>query len=197
MKGYTTKEKIVNYLMVNIDSSFDDQVEDWIMESEEYIDHVTDRNFKADSVVSQRRYDGDNTQKLLIDDCVSISEIKLSADSEALDSDNYFLYPQNAQLLSRKKPYTMIKLLAGVFPKYPPAGIYVKAKWGYSAEVPADIQNVATVLVAGIINFSWNSEGEVQSETVGRYTVTYKTKKEWQDFERIETILKSYLKYSF
>jgi hypothetical protein len=203
-KGYTTKAKIENYLLIDIDASFDSQVDAWIEEVEAHIDRVTGRNFKADEEesgedagASTRRFDGDNTNKILIDDCVAVTEIKLSEDSDPLEVEDYVLYPANALSLSRPIPYTQIKLIGGYFPKYPPQGIYVKGRWGYSEEVPADIQNVATILVAGIINFSWNADGEVESETIGRYTVTYKNKKQWDDFERIEPILKSYIKYSF
>lgn len=201
-KGYTTRAKIENYLLINIDESFHDQVDAWIEEVEEYIDRKTGRNFVAspaedDSGENEtRRFDGDNTSKLIIDDAVEILEIKLSVDSDALTTADYVLYPANARTLSRKLPYTMIKLIGAYFSKYLPQGIYVKGRWGYSEEVPSDIQTVATVLVAGIINYSWNSEGEIASESIGRYTVSYKTEKQWVDFDRIDPILKSYIKFS-
>jgi hypothetical protein len=94
-------------------------------------------------------------------------------------------------------PYTKIQLIGGYFPKLPPLGIYVKGRWGYSEEAPADIENVATVLVAGIINYSWNAEGEIASESIGQYSVSYKTEKQWTDFERVPETLNSYTKFSF
>lgn len=203
MKGYTTKAKIENYLLINIDATFDSQIDAWIEEIEEYIDRKTGRNFVAspaedDSGENEtRRFDGDNTIKLLIDDAVEISEIKLSADSDPLTTDDYVLYPANARTLSRKVPYTMIKLVGAYFPNALPQGIYVKGRWGYSETPPMDIQTVATVLVAGIINYSWNADGEIASETIGRYTVSYKNEKQWQDFDRIDPILQSYVKFGF
>lgn len=203
MKGYTSKTRVENYLLIDIDAGFDSQITDWIDEVEAYIDQVTGRNFVADpeesggdAGASVRRFDGDGTEKLLIDDCVAVTEVKLSDDSDPLEVEEFVLYPANAQALSRPVPYTMIRMIAGVFPSYPPQGISVKARWGYSEEVPADIRTVATVLLAGIINYSWNADGEVQSETIGRYSVTYKTDKQWKDFERVQGILESYQKYS-
>jgi hypothetical protein len=75
--------------------------------------------------------------------------------------------------------------------------VKVTGKWGYSAAAPGPIKQAATILVAGIINYSWNAEGEVQSMTIGRYSVSYKTDSGWKDFERIPNILKSYKKFTF
>jgi hypothetical protein len=63
--------------------------------------------------------------------------------------------------------------------------------------IPADITLVATALVAGIINFSNNHEGEVQSMTVGRYSVTFKNDQQFSNQKQIEDILKSYKKFTF
>jgi hypothetical protein len=56
--------------------------------------------------------------------------------------------------------------------------------------VPADIKFAATVLVAGIINYSADVAGEVKSMSLGGYSVTYKDEKQWQDFDRVSEILK-------
>ena len=34
--------------------------------------------------------------------------------------------------------------------------------------------------------------GEIKSEAIGDYTVTYKDQKDWQDFERAKKILEKY-----
>ena len=54
-----------------------------------------------------------------------------------------------------------------------------------------------TVMVAGIINNAWQSEGEIASMTIGRYSVTYKTKKQMDDFASIEQILAFNKRYTF
>ena len=47
-----------------------------------------------------------------------------------------------------------------------------------------------------MINNSWSSEGEMKSVTIGRYTMSFKDKKELQDFNRIQDILQTYSKPS-
>lgn len=193
LKGYTTRQSIENYLLITIDPSFYNQVNEWIEEIEKYIDTKTGRNFLADSIATARLYDGDDTRELLIDDCVSISELKI--DGDVIANTEYNIYPENA--VAKGIPITQLKLIGSIFPSYPEQINSVKAKWGYSVTPPKDIQTVATVLVAGIINYSLNADGEVQSETIGRYTVSYKTEKNWQDFNRVDEILKYYKKFTF
>ncbi len=186
-KGYTTREEIENYLLITIDPTFYSQIETWIGEIESYIDKTTERNFKADSEENEKVYDGDGTSSLLVDDFISSEDFELKINDTVVDSDSYFLYPANYT------PKTKIQLNGDRFRKGF-QNISVSALWGYSEEVPADIRTVATVLVAGIINFSLNAEGEVQSMTIGRYSVTYKDKTQWADFERTEKIMQNYVK---
>jgi hypothetical protein len=191
-KGYTTRQEIQNYLLITIDASFYAQVDNWIAEIEKYIDQKTGRNFIADTVASEKLYDGYNEPTLLIDDCVDVTEVKIGDDdplTEGSDED-YVVYPANFL------PKTRLKLILSTFPSGD-QNIHVTGKWGYSVTVPDDIKMIATVLVAGIINFSLNAEGEVQQMSIGRYSVTYKTKDEWQDFKKVDEILKYYKKYVF
>ena len=55
--SYTTKVKIENYLMTDIDSSFDTQIAEWIASVEKYIDNYTGKTFEeGDSEI--KYYDG-------------------------------------------------------------------------------------------------------------------------------------------
>ena len=199
MKGYTTRQKLENYLLITIDENFYDQITSWIEEVEKYIDQQTGRNFTADSTASRKFFTGDGTQKLIVDDAVEITEVKIGTDPALVERDDddldgdydYIVEPLN------ETPKTKIFLTGMVFPSYPPGYVSVKGKWGYSVEVPADITTVATVLLAGIVNYSYQSEGEISSKTIGRWTVTYKDEKQWKDFERIEGIIASYKKFTF
>ncbi len=199
MKGYTSRTKLENYLLTTIDECFYDQINEWIEQIEAYIDRQTGRNFIADTTASRRFYTGDNTRKLIIDDAVEVTEVKIGTDpalterdDDDLDADyDYIVNPTN------ETPKTSITLMGLIFPSYPEQTVSVKAKWGFSAAVPADISNVATVLLAGIVNYSLQSEGEVQSKAMGIFNVTYKDEKQWKDFDRIEGVLASYKKYTF
>jgi uncharacterized protein YunC (DUF1805 family) len=181
---YTNIQTIENYLLTEIDLSFQDQVKDWIKAMSAFIEKETGRVFIADTEASVRKYDGDGTDSLIIDDCIEIETVKV--DNEEVD---FLVYPAN------KTPYTTIKLEDGYFTDgY--QNVEVTAKWGYSENVPEDIKFVATVLVAGIIQHSLAHEGEVSSMTMGRYTVSYKNDRQLKDYEQVVKILEDYRRYN-
>lgn len=192
MKGYTSRQEIENYLLLTIDPSFYAQVTEWIGQVEKYIDKVTNRNFVADTVATTKKYDGDGTNTLLIDDAVLVTKVETGSDADGwdeIDQVDVYYYPVN----STPKIKVVIE---GIFPSYYQS-VRITGKWGYSVAAPDDIAFAATVLTAGIINFSNQSEGEVQSKTIGSYTITYKTDRQWRDFDRVDEILKYYKKYHF
>lgn len=202
VKGYTTKDIIQNYTGLTISSSLDTQFGAWIEGVEHYIDKYTGRNFKADADATPRLYDGDGEQDLLIDDCIEITKVEIGNDSYGgsfveipnTSADRYITYPENAGV----KGSAISKLL--LTSRYWPEGMQnnrVTAKWGYSADVPADITFAATVLVAGIYNNqSQGSSGQLKQERIGNYTVAYDTdnNKTLSDFERVKEILELYKK---
>lgn len=191
-KGYTDIESIQNYLLIDIDAEFHDQINEWIMGVEEYIDHETNRDFTAadeEDVSEDRTFDGDRTNTLDIDPAILVDEVRFSEDGDPIDTDQYVLYPIRGGTVKK------IKLKNLRFP-LGDQNIYVKAKWGYE-EVPMDIKLAATVLVSGIINNAWDSAGEVASMSIGRYSVTYKTKAQVDDFNKIDDILAYNKKYTF
>lgn len=199
MKGYTTIAKLENYLLQEIDSAFEPQVEEWIAGIERVIDNLTGRNFKADTVASARVYDGDGTQDLLVDDCVAITLVEVGADSYGstfttvgtTGADKYFTYPVNNT--AKGVPIRKVTLNART---WTPGrqNARVTAKWGYSVNVPDDIAFAATVFVAGILNQARQGGGEVKSESIGNYSVSYTNdgSDTWADFERAKQILDSY-----
>ncbi len=183
MKGYTTIENIEDYLLQSIDASFKSQIENWIEAMETFIEKETERIFIADAVASSKKYDGDGERILYIDDAVEVEEVKV--DDEEIDC---LFYPANTL------PKTSLVAKDSKF-DYGNQNVEVKAKWGYSIAVPKDIEFVTTVLVAGIIQHSLSHEGEVQSLTMGRYSVTYKDEQQLKDFERTKDILQNYRRY--
>ncbi len=192
MKGYTSVEEIENYLLITIEDWFIPQIETWIEAIEAYIDKTTGRNFKAKLTTgddfASRFYDGDSTRTLIIDDCTVVNEV--TVDETVIDSEEILSYPAN------RTPKTKLLLKTSRFSRGN-QNIEVNGRWGFSDDVPADITFAATVLVAGIVNYGNDSEGEVKSMTIGRYTVSYSDKKQWQDFEQVQTIIDSYRKQYF
>lgn len=199
-KGYTTKTKIENYILNDIDSSFDSQIALWIEGIEKIIDKITGRNFIADSSASARLFDGDGTQELLVDDCIAITKVEVGNDDygnsfteiASSGADRYFLKPDNYG--AKGYPISSILLRA----RYWPEGVQnnrITGKWGYSAAVPADIEFAATVFVAGILNQHRQGGDQIKSERIGNYDVTYNTDKEgdaFADFKNALAILDNY-----
>jgi hypothetical protein len=196
MKGYTSIANIQNYLLTNIDLAFQPKVEKWIESVEAYIDNQTGRNFVADTVASIRSYDGNGLQELLIDDCIEITKLEIkTTDGDVILDDlvagtDYFLEPSN------ELPKQSIRLYGYRFNKGI-QNIKVTAKWGYSEEAPADIEHSATVLAANIIDFSNQSDGEIQTLNVGSYSVSFRDPAKRDDFERVPEVLDAYKKYDF
>jgi hypothetical protein len=185
MLGYCAVEDIENYILTEIDVAFESEVEEWIEAMENYINKETGRVFIADANVSVRKFDGDGDPYILIDDCVAITKVEID-DEENTD---YLTYPANSL------PITMLKLDDDKFSRGN-QNVEVTAKWGYSVNVPADIKLATVILVAGIIYRSLSQEGEVQSISMGRYSVTYKTEKQWDDFETVKKTLDKYTRFN-
>jgi len=182
MTDLTTQEAVENYLLIEVDNSFQSQITSWISTISKYIENETGRIFaKSDS--EERLFDGSGARELVIDDLLEITKIEVN-DTE-MDLDNYYLYPAN------ETPKTLIK-------GHCPSGyqnIKITGKWGYSEEAPEDVAFACTVLVAGIIQQSIDHEGEVKSEKVGEWSVTYKDENQWNDFAKIDDILEKYKRY--
>jgi hypothetical protein len=187
-KGYTNVRQIQNYLLHTIKDYFRPQVEEWIAEIEGFIERETGRVFIADTEASEKIYDGNGGRSLFIEECIDVS--KLTIDDDEIDTDDYLLYPAN------ELPKTRIKLKDDVSLLFTAdeQNVKVEAKWGYSVACPPDISFAATIFVAGIINFAGEMHGEIESEAVGSYKVSYKKEKDWQDFERAKGIIDNYRK---
>lgn len=200
-KGYTSKEKVENYLLQDIDAGFSAQINDWIESVERYIDQYTNRNFIADASASPRSYDGNSRQALMIDDCIAVTEVKVGndqwGDSQSVvgntGGDRYYTLPTNN--VADKVPINKIGLRTRIFTAGH-ANHTITAKWGYSENVPKDIEFAATVLVAGIVNHSQGktTNDSVKSEKIGEYSVTYADEKGFADAEMAKKILDSYMR---
>lgn len=163
----TTIENVENYLLITVEESFKPNVQKFIDAVTAYIERYTGRTFTydAEDEATERIYDGTGSSELFIDDAVEVTEVKIG--ETVLDEDDFRLYPSN------RPPKTRIILPYKRF--YEGAqNITVTAKWGYGEAIPEDLSFAATLLVADIINVG-NTEGsgDVVSETIGRYSVTY------------------------
>jgi len=190
--AYTTSSKISNFLLINIDSSFDSQITEWISVVKEYIDDYCGREFEQESA-TYKLYDGDGSRELLIDDLLTLTKIEiLNEDGEVeytIDgSHDYYLYPAN------KTPKTRIILEPlnadiGHFPKGR-QNVKITGTFGFASTVPEDISFAATKLVAAIIQEgNYDIGSEIKSEKLGEYTVTYQEVSEMAERLGINDIL--------
>lgn len=184
----TTKLAVENYLLTNIDSSFDTQIDEWIASVEAYMNKQTDRILLSDGVTRDYYYDvsKDCTRKIRLDEFISIDSITDVDSGDEIPADDIYYYPSNAEYINRieyPNGFTLGKRKIKV------TGV----RGRYTEEtLPADLKFAATVLLAEIINFGNTSVGEVKSETIGRYGVTYATDGQKVDLKRVQDILWSY-----
>ena len=170
--SYTTKEKIENYLMIEIDASFDTQILEWIASVELYIDNYTGKTFEGGES-EDKYYDGNNEKEISIDDAITISAVvilNINGDVETtLTEDDYLLYPLN------NIPKTSIVLTAvsqvGKF-HIGRKRLKVTGIFGNSTTVPVDIEFATTKLVSAIIQKGLRG-GEIKQESLGDYSVTF------------------------
>jgi hypothetical protein len=200
MKGYCSVENIEDYTLTEVDTNFEDTVEEWIGQMEDYIEKQTERVFIADSEASERWYNGSGTDELLLDEFIDITSLvvydSLGNEEYILTKDtNYLTYPYN-ELPKRGVIVKYYNTLG--FTEFPEGTKNIKAtaKWGYSEEVPELIKFATMVLVSGIVNFSNQSEGEVASEKIGEYSITYRNEKQWEDYQRAKDIIDQFTKHN-
>ena len=177
--SYTTEAKIEKYLGVDIDASLSAQVIDWITGVEGYIDKYTGKTF-GETVAETRYFDGSGERILNLgagDDLISVTSFKiLNSDGTELasltegQSNDYMLYPLN------DSPKYQIRLSVGASVGAFYSGskkVEIAGNWGYE-DVPKDIELVATMLVAEIINVNLNGgNGRIKNESLGDYSVAY------------------------
>ena len=183
----TTIDKIESYLLITVEEEFKPKVQEFIDVVTAYIERYTGRTFTADEEASPRTYDGTDSGELFIDDATEVTEVKIG--STVLDESDYLLYPSN------RLPKTRIYL---PYKKFYSGNqnVTVTAKWGYGEDVPADLAFAATVMAAGIVNAQNTDEKDIASETIGRYSVSYRSSREKHDFENARETLKMYKRYA-
>jgi hypothetical protein len=137
---------------------------------EKYVEDYTGRVFIEPTTATAKYYDGNGEHRMIIDEFTTVTEV--SVNGSVIASANYTLYPLNDE---RKNE---IYLHDTVFYYIDPADIKITAKWAYSKTVPYDLQFAMVVLVSGIIQYSNTHAGEIKSEALGNYSVTYKDEKQ-------------------
>lgn len=192
MKQYTSKDRVEALMLIKIKPEWQEYFDIFLESAENYIDTFTGRNFVADTEFSEKVYDGDGSREIIIDDCVLIEKITIDGGT-VLNPDDILTYPANQ---TPKMRVVIPKEINSYFSRGN-QNIKVSAKWGYSVSVPKEIEFAATVIVAGMINYAYEHNSEVQAESIDDYNVTYNRKEDWVKYERVKEILEKYKKISF
>lgn len=197
IKAYTTEEKLEAFLNTTIVSG---EADNAINEAVDIIDRKTDRNFIADDEASARVFYGNGKQDLPIDECISITTVELGQNyyGDSFDEisaggqDGYYLYPANYE--AKGYPIRVVHLRS----RFWVVGYQnhrITAKWGYSETVPQAIALATTILAGGIYMYNrGGSSGDVKSEKIGNYSVTYKDQEGWDAFSRALEVIEQYRK---
>jgi hypothetical protein len=201
--AYTDKASIENYLLTEINVSFNDQIAEWIAAVTKYIENQTGRVFELiqseenPAQPEARLFEGGNRQTLLIDDLIGGEGLgvlivekgdRYGENFTVIDEADYQTLPLNSGT-NASGPITSIGLKRQAWG----VGIHrITGYWGYSVIPPADVKFAATVLTAGIVTAHFSNESITKSETIGNYSVSYTTPTQAADFERIPAILDSY-----
>lgn len=183
--NYTNKATVENYLNKGIVAEYYLQLDEWIDAMSRYADTFCSQTLVADEATT-RKYDGDGTIQLNIDDVYEISEVTVSGGVVTP-----YQYPTNRD---RKN----VLILDNDYFTTGRQNIAVTGKFGrFSTTVPTDLAFAVTVLVAGIMHQVETKADGIKSEKVGEYQVTYKDGQERADYDRAMSILKSYRPITF
>jgi hypothetical protein len=173
--AYTNKSNVENYLMIDIDTAFDIQINSWITSAETYIKNYTNRTFGPTN--ETRYFDGSGKSEQFVDSftgspvvlilVLNSSDIEYTL-TEGID-DDFIVYPYNE--------ITKFKLIMTTNSQigYWPTGkkrIKITADFGIGSSIPKDIELVATKMVADIIQKGLKG-GQVSSESLGDYSVSF------------------------
>ena len=178
--SYTSKNLIENYLMLNIDSSYNDQIDFWISAAEIFVNKYTGRKdgFDASGVDSIKYYDGNGSKYIIIDNFITLSTIEIL---EYNGSDVAYTLTEGKGNDFVVVPYNEDSKYKLILEPSAQVGswlsgnkrIKLTADWGYSSTVPKDIELATTMLVSETILQTQGKGIKVNAESLGDYSISY------------------------
>ncbi len=170
-----TIDDIKNYVLLDWNEDWDENVERWIEQITAYVEKYTGRVFEA--VEDERVFDGNGKQMILIDDLVNLYSVEANGRELSVlahpnnDTPKWALYSINGFPIGKQN-------------------IVVNGDWGYSEEMPDDIELAITILVGGIVQ-NQNKSNTIIKEKIGNYDVSY-GEKQLNDYQKSMEILNGY-----
>ena len=197
--SYTNQTKVEAYLGYALTVSQAAQLSSWITAAQEYIENYTGQKFEAEATT--KYYDSKGGTEMLIDSFQSITELSILDTDGNVDetltegqSSDFITYPYNETI-----KYKIVLTVGSSLGAFPVGKRLVKvvATFGVGSTVPKQIELVTAMLVAGIIRAAnAKSGGEVRSESLGDYSVSYGEVDEVSQKLGIKQTLDQYKLYS-
>lgn len=173
----------------------DEVIDGYIETASKTMDRLANRKLVADEVGSGEEtpevyYNGQGEADLIIDDMHDIEKLEIGNEHGENFSEvtSYIKYPAVA-------PHNKLILKSGVFEEGI-QNVRVTGRVGLFDTVPADLEYACTVITAGMIG-NKNSAGEIKSESIGNYSVSYVSESGAQDFKQALATLETYRKINF
>jgi hypothetical protein len=198
MKPYTSQADLATFLGgITITSTDADLA---INAATQLVEQITNRVFIADTEATPRYFDGSGSSIQIIDDCIEIETVEAGLDEygtsyETIPStgiSRYMTLPANAN--SRGVPFTSIQLRN----EYWIRGVQnqkITARWGFSESAPQLIVQATTIIAAGMYMYNrGGASGQVTSEKIGNYAVSYGSDSEWRAYANAKKILQGYMR---
>ena len=171
---YTTVADVENYLLKDINTSFEGNISKWILAVSAEMDRMANRKLVADTYGAEEElelkyFDVEQVGYVTVDDFVDISSVQQKEGDTWTDRD---FEPYPALPPSRK--------IIGSF-SYGLQSIRVRAQWGlfHPDSIPEDLQHACTVLVSGVCLANQSAGGvsamPISREKIGNYDVAYAT----------------------
>lgn len=188
---YTTQAKVLQYLGLSALPSPLSSLDDFIAAAVSFIDKYTGRSFDEGDP-EDRKYDGDSSNLLLIDEASAITTVKIYDNSGnllfTLGTGDYVLYPEN------KTAKNAIKLKSGrQVGSFQKGSQNVTVSGTFGGDLPDAIAFAATQLVGAMVEDNYiNATGDIKSESLGEYSVSYQSVKKSSDRLGIYDILDLY-----
>jgi len=197
---YTTRSKVEQYLKADL-SAVSSEVENWIIAASSIIDAYVGYSFTSAS--SDKYYDYPKREILFTDRFTGSPTVTIynydgsvfKTLTEGIGKD-YVIQPYNDGYADRivflSNPYYLDGLLDPDEQQIGERRVKITANWGYGATVPEDVVLACTMIVADIAEKRIKG-GTPSSESLGDYSITYKSIEGGGYFAGVKAILDHYL----
>lgn len=173
--AYTTQSKVEQYTNYDL-SAISSEVANWILSAVAFIEKYCGKTFE--SAAETRYFDGNAKDRILIDaftgvpSAVTILEVDGTTQQELTEgaANDYVAYPLND---TEKNELVLLPEAVVQAFRSGRRRLLVTANFGGSSSVPADIELVATKLVARIADRRMKG-GQSKAEKLGDYSISFK-----------------------